>query len=203
LGVFILWFGWFGFNPGSQLGATGKENITAIAHIALTTNMAAAAGSFSALLISWKRYKRPALSMALNGALAGLVAITAGCNIVSPGGALIIGTIAGIILVFSVEILDQKLKIDDPVGAVSVHGVNGAFGTLAVGLFATEGGLLYGGGTDLLLSQFIGVMAIFIWAFGLGLILFKLIKATIGLRVTQRIEEEGLDVYEHGENAYN
>lgn len=203
LGVFILWFGWFGFNPGSQLGATGKENITAIAHIALTTNMAAAAGSFSALLISWKRYKRPALSMALNGALAGLVAITAGCNIVSPGGALIIGTIAGIILVFSVEILDQKLKIDDPVGAVSVHGVNGAFGTLAVGLFATEGGLLYGGGTDLLLSQFIGVIAIFIWAFGLGLILFKLIKATIGLRVTQRIEEEGLDVYEHGENAYN
>ena len=203
LGVFILWFGWFGFNPGSQLGATGKENITAIAHIALTTNMAAAAGSFSALLISWMRYKRPALSMALNGALAGLVAITAGCNIVSPGGALIIGTIAGIILVFSVEILDQKLKIDDPVGAVSVHGVNGAFGTLAVGLFATEGGLLYGGGTDLLLSQFIGVIAIFIWAFGLGLILFKLIKATIGLRVTQRIEEEGLDVYEHGENAYN
>ena len=203
LGVFILWFGWFGFNPGSQLGATGKENITAIAHIALTTNMAAAAGSFSALLISWMRYKRPALSMALNGALAGLVAITAGCNIVSPGGALIIGTIAGIILVFSVEIMDQKLKIDDPVGAVSVHGVNGAFGTLAVGLFATEGGLLYGGGTDLLLSQFIGVIAIFIWAFGLGLILFKLIKATIGLRVTQRIEEEGLDVYEHGENAYN
>lgn len=203
LGVFILWFGWFGFNPGSQLGAAGNDNTLAIAHIVLTTNLAAAGGAVSALLISWWRYKRPALSLALNGALAGLVAITAGCDIVSPGGALIIGLLAGIILVFSVEIIDQKLKIDDPVGAVSVHGVNGAFGTLAVGLFATEGGLFYGGGTTLLISQLIGVAAIFAWAFGLGLILFKTIKATIGLRVSRRIEEEGLDVYEHGESAYN
>ncbi|MGC9353052.1 MAG: ammonium transporter [Mariniphaga sp.] len=203
LGVFILWFGWFGFNPGSQLGAAGKDNTLAIAHITLTTNLAAAGGAVSALLISWWRYKRPALSLALNGALAGLVAITAGCDIVSPGGALIIGLIAGIILVFSVEIIDQKLKIDDPVGAVSVHGVNGAFGTLAVGLFATDGGLFYGGGFNLLIAQLIGVAAVFAWAFGLGLILFKTIKATIGLRVSKRIEEEGLDVYEHGESAYN
>ena len=203
LGVFILWFGWFGFNPGSQLGAAGNDNTLAIAHIALTTNLAAAGGAMAALFTSWIKYKRPALSLALNGALAGLVAITAGCDIVSPGGALIIGILAGIILVFSVEFIDQKLKIDDPVGAISVHGVNGAFGTLAVGLFATDGGLLYGGGAKLLIAQAIGVGAVFVWAFGLGLILFKVIKSTIGLRVSKRIEEEGLDVYEHGESAYN
>ena len=203
LGVFILWFGWFGFNAGSQLGAAGNDNTIAIGHIVMTTNLAAAGGAMAALFVSWMRYKRPALSLALNGALAGLVAITAGCDIVSPGGALIIGLIAGTILVFSVEIIDQKLKIDDPVGAISVHGVNGAFGTLAVGLFATEGGLFYGGGASLLLAQLIGVVAIFVWAFGLGFILFKTIKATIGLRVSKRIEEEGLDIYEHGESAYN
>jgi len=203
LGVFILWFGWFGFNPGSQLGAAGEDNAVAIAHIVLTTNLAAAGGAMAALFTSWMKYKRPSLSLALNGALAGLVGITAGCDIVSPGGALIIGIMAGIILVFSVEFIDQKLKVDDPVGAISVHGVNGAFGTLAVGLFATEGGLFYGGGAKLLLAQAIGVGAIFVWAFGLGLILFKIIKATIGLRVSKRIEEEGLDVYEHGESAYN
>ncbi len=203
LGVFILWFGWFGFNAGSQLGAAGEENTLAIGHIVLTTNLAAAGGAMAALFTSWIKYKRPALSLALNGALAGLVAITAGADIVSPGGALIIGVFAGIILVFSVEIFDQVFKVDDPVGAISVHGVNGAFGTLAVGLFATDGGLFYGGGTSLLVAQLIGVVAVFIWAFGLGLILFKTIKATIGLRVSKRIEEEGLDVYEHGENAYN
>jgi len=203
LGVFILWFGWFGFNAGSQLGAAGNDNTLAIAHIVLTTNLAAAGGAMAALFTSWMKYKRPALSLALNGALAGLVAITAGADIVSPGGALIIGLLAGIILVFSVEIFDQVFKVDDPVGAISVHGVNGAFGTIAVGLFATEGGLFYGGGTSLLIAQLIGVVAVFVWAFGLGLILFKTIKATIGLRVSKRIEEEGLDVYEHGESAYN
>lgn len=203
LGVFILWFGWFGFNPGSQLGAAGEDNAVAIAHIALTTNLAAAGGALAALFTSWAKYKHPTLSLALNGALAGLVAITAGCDIVSPGGAVIIGIIAGILLVFSVELFDQRLKVDDPVGAISVHGVNGAWGTLAVGLFATEGGLFFGGGGSLLLSQLIGIVAVFIWAFGLGLILFKTIKATIGLRVSKRIEEEGLDVYEHGESAYN
>ncbi|MCA1761035.1 MAG: ammonium transporter, partial [Bacteroidales bacterium] len=203
LGVFILWFGWFGFNAGSQLGAAGNDNTLALGHIVLTTNLAAAGGAMAALFTSWIKYKRPALSLALNGALAGLVAITAGADIVSPGGALIIGLLAGIILVFSVEIFDQVFKVDDPVGAISVHGVNGAFGTIAVGLFATEGGLFYGGGTSLLIAQLIGVVAVFVWAFGFGLILFKTIKATIGLRVSKRIEEEGLDVYEHGESAYN
>lgn len=203
LGVFILWFGWFGFNPGSQLGAAGNENTRAIAHIVLTTNLAAAGGAISALLISWWRYKRPALSLALNGVLAGLVAITAGADSISPGGALIIGLISGVILIFSVEIIDQKLRIDDPVGAISVHGINGAFGTLAVGLFATDSGLFYGGGPGLLLIQLGGVAAVFIWAFGTGLILFSILKATIGIRVSRRIEEEGLDVYEHGESAYN
>jgi ammonium transporter, Amt family len=203
LGVFILWFGWFGFNAGSQLGAAGNDNTLALGHIVLTTNLAAAGGAMAALFTSWIKYKRPALSLALNGALAGLVAITAGADIVSPGGALIIGLLAGIILVYSVEIFDQVFKVDDPVGAISVHGVNGAFGTIAVGLFATEGGLFYGGGTSLLIAQLIGVVAVFVWAFGLGLILFKTIKATIGLRVSKRIEEEGLDVYEHGESAYN
>ncbi len=203
LGVFILWFGWFGFNAGSQLGAAGKDNTLAIAHIALTTNLSAAAGAMTALFTSWIKYKRPTLSMGLNGALAGLVAITAGCDIVSPGSAVIIGILAGVILVFSVEFFDQKLRIDDPVGAISVHGVCGAFGTLAVGIFASEGGLFFGGGISLLLSQLIGVSAVFAWAFGTGWILFKVLKATIGIRVSKRIEEEGLDIYEHGESAYN
>jgi ammonium transporter, Amt family len=203
LGVFILWFGWFGFNPGSQLAAAGNDNTVAIAHIVLTTNLAAAGGAIAALFVSWWRYKRPALSLALNGVLAGLVAITAGADIVSPGGALIIGLAAGTILVFSVEFIDQKLRIDDPVGAVSVHGVNGAFGTLAVGLFATDSGWFYGGGPSLFLTQLAGVAAVFAWAFGLGFVLFKIIKITVGLRVSRRVEEEGLDVYEHGESAYN
>lgn len=203
LGVFILWFGWFGFNPGSQLGAAGSDNVVAIGHIALTTNLAAAAGAVAAMLTAWARYKRPSLSLSLNGALAGLVAITAGCDAVSPGSAVIIGIIAGIILVFSVEIFDQVFKVDDPVGAISVHGVNGAWGTLAVGLFAKDGGLFNGGGAKLLGVQAIGVIAVFAWAFLMGLILFKILKAVNGLRVEKRIEEEGLDVYEHGESVYN
>ncbi len=203
LGVFILWFGWFGFNPGSQLGAAGEGNTLAIAHIALTTNLSAAAGAVTAMFVAWGRYKRPSLSLGLNGALAGLVAITAGCDIVTPGAAVIIGSIAGFLLIFSVEFFDKVLKVDDPVGAISVHGVAGAFGTLAVGLFAVDGGLFYGGGLALLGAQAIGVIAVFAWAFIMGLILFKILKATNGLRVSKRIEEEGLDVYEHGENAYN
>ncbi len=203
LGVFILWFGWFGFNPGSQLGAAGKENIIAIAHIAVTTNLAAAAGAVTAMLVAWGRYKRPSLSLTLNGALAGLVAITAGCDIVTPGGAVIIGSLAGFVLVFSVEFIDQKLRVDDPVGAVSVHGVGGALGTLLVGLFATDGGLFYGGGFKLLGIQALGVVSVGAWAFITGIILFAILKKVNGLRVSRRIEEEGLDVYEHGESAYN
>lgn len=202
LGVFILWFGWFGFNPGSELAATGGSTI-AIGHIAVTTNLAAAAGAVGAMLTSWIKYKRPTLGLSLNGALAGLVAITAGCNVVSPSGAILIGLFAGIILVFSVVFFDQIAKIDDPVGAISVHGVCGAFGTLMVGVFSTDGGLFYGGGAKLLGVQAIGVLAVGAWALATGFVLFKILKFTTGLRVSRRIEEEGLDVYEHGESAYN
>jgi Amt family ammonium transporter len=203
LGVFILWFGWFGFNPGSQLAAAGTDNAVAIGHIAVTTNLAAAAGAVTAMMVSWFRYKRPALSISLNGALAGLVAITAGCDAVNPIGATLIGIIAGFVLPFAVEFIDKVLKVDDPVGAISVHGVSGALGTLAVGLFSTSEGLFYGGGAKLLGIQAIGVLAFFAWAFGLGLILFFILKKLNILRVSKRIEEEGLDVYEHGESAYN
>ena len=202
LGVFILWFGWFGFNPGSELSATGGSTI-AIGHIAITTNLAAAAGAVTAMFVSWMKYKRPVFSLSLNGALAGLVAITAGCNVVSPAGAVAIGAIAGIVLVYSVILFDQILRIDDPVGAISVHGVCGALGTLLVGVFATDAGLLYTGSFKLLGIQAIGVIAVGAWALGTGFILFKILKATNGLRVSKRIEEEGLDVYEHGEGAYN
>jgi Amt family ammonium transporter len=203
LGVFILWFGWFGFNPGSQLAATGSENARAISHIFITTNLAASAGAVSAMIVTWMRYKRPGMSLTLNGALAGLVAITAGCDVVSPGGAMIIGLMAGILLVFGVEFIDKVLKVDDPVGAVSVHGLNGAMGTIMVGFLSTSNGLFYGGGAAQLGSQLIGVLSVAAWALGLGFILFFTLKKTIGVRVSKRIEEEGLDIYEHGESAYN
>ncbi len=203
LGVFILWFGWFGFNPGSQLAASGTENALAISHIFITTNLAAAAGAMTAMFITWVRYKRPGLSITLNGTLAGLVAITAGCDIVSPGGAVAIGIIAGFVLVFGVELFDKVLRIDDPVGAISVHGLSGATGTILVGIFATEGGLLYGGGAGLLGIQIIGVLSVAAWALGLGFLLFFILKKTIGIRVEKIIEEEGLDIYEHGETVYN
>ncbi len=203
LGVFVLWFGWFGFNPGSQLAAAGIENASAISHIFITTNLAAAAGAVTAMIVTWGRYKRPGLSLTLNGALAGLVAITAGCDVVSPGGAVIIGILAGILLVFGVEFFDKVLKIDDPVGAVSVHGLNGALGTILVGFLSTDNGLFYGGGAAQLGSQLIGVAAVAAWAMGLGFLVFFTLKKTIGVRVSKRIEEEGLDIYEHGESAYN
>lgn len=203
LGVFILWLGWFGFNPGSQLAAAGTDNAIAIAHVFATTNLAAAAGAVGAMFTAWARYKRPTLSLSLNGALAGLVAITAGCAAVSPIGAALIGVMAGILLVFAVEFVERILKIDDPVGAVSVHGICGAFGTIMVGFFAVDGGLLYGGGFKQLGVQAIGVLAVFAWVMIMAFILFKVLKATNGLRVSKLIEEEGLDVYEHGEGVYN
>lgn len=203
LGVFILWFGWFGFNPGSQLAAAGTENAVALGHIAVTTNLAAAAGAIAALMVSWSRYKRPQLSITLNGALAGLVAITAGTNVVDPVGAVIIGGLAGMILPFAVEFFDKVVKVDDPVGAISVHGVSGAFGTLMVGLFSTTNGLFYGGGWNQLGVQAIGVLVFFAWSFGTGLILFYILKKAKILRVSRRVEEEGLDIYEHGETAFN
>ncbi|ADQ14576.1 ammonium transporter [Halanaerobium hydrogeniformans] len=197
LGVFILWFGWFGFNPGSTIAGTDLS----IASIAVTTNLAAAAGAVLAMTVSWIKYGKADVSMTLNGALAGLVGITAGTADVTNISAVIIGSIAGIIVIYSVEFFD-KIQVDDPVGAISVHGVCGAFGTLAVGVFAIDGGLLYGGGISLLTTQLIGVAAVFFWAFGLGLVLFKAIDLVIGLRVSEKDEIEGLDFSEHGTESY-
>jgi Amt family ammonium transporter len=198
LGVFILWFGWFGFNPGSTTAGDGS-----IGYIAVTTNLAAAAGAISAMIAAWIIMKKPDASMALNGALAGLVAITAPCDGVSPAGAIIIGVVAGTLVVLSVLFVDRTLKVDDPVGAVSVHGVNGVWGTLAAGLFNMDTGLFYGGGFKQLGVQALGAATAFVWAFGLGLVLFFAIKATIGLRVTPEEEAKGLDLGEHGMEAYS
>ncbi len=197
LGVFILWFGWFGFNPGSTTTGDGS-----IGYIAVTTNISAAAGAIVAMIVSWLVMKKPDASMALNGALAGLVSITAPCDAVTPVGALLIGTTGGILVVASVLLIDSKLKIDDPVGAVSVHGVCGLWGTLSVGLFNMESGLFYGGGLKQLGVQAIGAGAAFVWAFGLGLALFYVISKTVGLRVTPEEELKGLDIGEHGMEAY-
>jgi len=203
LGVFILWFGWFGFNAGSTTSGTNLS----IAVICVTTNLAAAAGSIMAMVVVWIKYGKPDVSMSLNGALAGLVGITAGCANVSPLSAIIIGGTAGVLVVFSVEFIDKILRIDDPVGAVSVHGVCGAWGTLAVGLFAQKpygeiNGFLFGGGLTQLGTQLIGVLSIFVWVFGTAFILFSLIKVTIGLRATDEEQLKGLDIGEHGMESY-
>jgi Amt family ammonium transporter len=203
LGVFILWLGWFGFNPGSQLAASGEVNRIAISHVFLTTNLSAAAGGAATLFLTWIKYGKPSLSMMLNGVLAGLVGITAGCDLVSPWGAVIIGTICGIVLVFAIEFFDHKLHIDDPVGASSVHGVCGILGTLLTGLLATDGGLFYGGGWHFLGVQSLGILVIDAWAAVCGFLLFFGIKKFFGLRVEARVEDEGLDIYEHGESCYN
>lgn len=203
LGVFILWFGWFGFNPGSQLAASGEADRIAISHVFLTTNLAACTGGIMALLVTWIKYGKPSLSFTLNGILAGLVGVTAGCDLVSPFGAAVIGAICGTVMIFSVEFIERKLKIDDPVGASSVHGVCGALGTILTGLLATSDGLLYGGGWGFLGAQVFGVIVVGLWAAGVGFVVFKLLDKIFGLRVSKRIEEEGLDIYEHGESAYN
>lgn len=202
LGVFILWLGWFGFNPGSQLAISG-DNAFKVAAIFITTNLAGAAGALAAMFLTWIFYKKPDISMTLNGVLAGLVGVTAGCAAVSPAGALMIGLICGIVVVFSIEFIDKKLKIDDPVGAISVHGVCGALGTILVGLFATDGGLFYGGGFDKLIVQLTGVGAIVAWALATSFIVLFILKKTMGLRVTKEEEIDGLDIHEHGTNVYN
>lgn len=203
LGVFILWFGWFGFNPGSQLAAATTADQQAISHVFLTTNLAACAGGFFALAVSWWKYSKPSLSLTLNGILAGLVGITAGCDCVSATGAVIIGSICGILMIFSVEFIDKILKIDDPVGASSVHGVCGFTGTILTGLFSTSEGLFYGAGSGFLGAQVFGASIVGIWAAGMGFLVFKGLDKIHGLRVSKRVEEEGLDIYEHGESAYN
>lgn len=197
LGVFILWMGWFGFNPGSTTTGNGE-----IGYVAITTNLAAAAGAIVAMCTSWFLFKKADASMALNGALAGLVSITAPCYTVSPIGAILIGTIGGVLVVCSVIFIDRVLKVDDPVGAVSVHGVCGLWGTLSCGLFNLDGGLFYGGGLAQLGTQTLGALAFFGWAFGCGLVLFFLIKKTMGLRVSADEEIRGLDIGEHGMEAY-
>jgi len=191
LGVFILWLGWFGFNPGSTTAAT-----TDIAMIFVNTNLAAAAGCTAAMFASWIKFGKPEVGMSLNGALAGLVAITAGCANVTPGSAIIIGLVAGVLVLIAVMFFD-KIKVDDPVGAVSVHGVNGAWGTLAAGIFN-----IGGTSASIIGVQLIGIVACFVWTFVLAFVMFKIIAATIGLRVTKEEEIEGLDDHEHGGIAY-
>ncbi|WP_378954911.1 ammonium transporter [Pelosinus sp. sgz500959] len=198
LGAFILWFGWFGFNPGSTLSGIDLN----IARIAINTNLAAAAGGTAATLFTLFRYGKADPSMGINGTLGGLVAITAGCAYVTPISSLLIGTIAGILIVIAVPFFDM-LKADDPVGAIAVHGVCGSFGTIAVGIFAEKGGLLYGGGLDLLMIQTLGVLTISLWGFSTTYALFTLLKKTVGIRVTVDEELEGLDLAEHGMASYN
>ncbi|NOY67982.1 MAG: ammonium transporter [Deltaproteobacteria bacterium] len=191
LGVFILWLGWFGFNPGSTTAAN-----TDTALIFVNTNLAACAGAVLAMFVTWMKFGKPDVGMSLNGALAGLVAITSPCATVTPASAIIIGAIAGVLVVFAVVFFD-RIKIDDPVGAISVHGVNGAWGTLAAGIFNMGGTSLHMIGV-----QVLGIVACFAWAFTMGFILFKVIDKTMGLRVTEEEEMEGLDFGEHGNIAY-
>jgi Amt family ammonium transporter len=206
LGVFILWLGWFGFNPGSTMGlGDGKL----VSHVFITTNMAAAMGAITAMLTAWVMLGKPDLTMIANGCLAGLVAITAPCAFVSVPASLVIGAIAGVLVVLAVIMFD-KLKLDDPVGALSVHLVNGIWGTLAVGLFALDSvqpgtagnGLFNGGGATLLINQIIGIAAVGAFTFIGALIVWFIIKATVGIRVSEEEEIEGLDVGEHGNEAY-
>lgn len=205
LGVFILWFGWFGFNPGSTLGVGNGE---LIARVAINTNLGAATGGIAAMALIWAITKKADLSMAMNGALAGLVAITAPCAYVDPWAAIVIGGIGGVVVVFGTELLD-KLRIDDPVGAVPVHGFNGLWGTIAIGLFGKESlgvpnnGLFYGGGLTQLGIQLAGALAVAAFVFvGMGII-FKLIDLTVGLRVSREEEFRGLDIGEHGIQSYS
>lgn len=197
LGVFILWFCWFGFNGCSTVSMEG-DAIVAAGNIFVTTNLAAAMAAIGTMLITWIRYKKPDVSMTLNGALGGLVAITAGCDAVSPLGAAFIGLISSVIIVFGIEFVDKVLKIDDPVGAVGVHGFCGAAGTILTGVFALEGGVMYGGGFQYLGIQTLGVVSVIAWVSVTMTIVFLVIKHTIGLRVSEAEEIVGLDLEEHG-----
>ncbi|MBN3040943.1 MAG: ammonium transporter [Candidatus Omnitrophica bacterium] len=205
LGVFILWFGWFGFNPGSTLSV---GNGTLISLVAMNTSLAAASGGILAMVAVWKKFGKPDLSMAMNGALAGLVAITAPCAFIEPWASIVIGGIAGILVVFAVILLD-KLRIDDPVGAFPVHGVNGIWGTLSVGIFGQKAlglandGLFYGGGLKQFFLQLLGVSSAVVFVLiSMGL-LFKIIDLTMGLRVSRDEELKGLDIGEHGMESYS
>lgn len=196
LGVFILWMGWFGFNAGSTLAITG-ESANVVPLIILDTNLAAAMGGISALLITWIRYKKADISMTLNGTLAGLVGVTAGCASVDPFGAICIGGICGIATTLSTEFIEKTLRVDDAVASFSVHGVSGILGTLLVGVYSTETGLLYGGGFEQLKIQAIGTFSVALWAIVITAILVSILKYTVGIRVSLQHEIDGLDNSEH------
>jgi Amt family ammonium transporter len=203
LGVFILWFCWFGFNGGSTVAMTSQDDIVSASSIFVTTNLAAATAATFTMFITWIRYKKPDVSMTLNGALAGLVAITAGCDAVSPFGSFCIGIIAAFVIVFGIEFIDKVLKVDDPVGAIGVHGLAGAVGTILTGLFALDGGLFYGGGWTMVGIQALGVVSVMAWVGITMTIIFTLIKKTIGLRVSPAEEIAGMDITEHNiESSY-
>jgi len=200
LGVFILWVGWFGFNPCSTVAMTGYENATSASHVFVTTNMAAAVGGIAALIYTWVIDGKPSLSMVCNGVLAGLVGITAGCDCVDIWAAAVIGLVVSVAMCFSVSFIDKVCKIDDPVGAVSVHGVGGLLGTILTGVFCNPD---LDGVEATVGVQTLGAVVVAVFAFAVGMVIFEVIKHTHGLRVEKRIEEEGLDIYEHGEAAYN
>jgi len=199
VGAFMLWFGWFGFNPGSTLGAVGKWEL--IGSVATNTFLASAAGGISTICYTFLRYKKVDITMVINGVLAGLVAITAGCNVVSPNSALIIGLVAGTLVDMAVVIVDN-MKIDDPVGAIAVHGINGFFGTIAVGLFSEKNGLFVTGETGQLIVQFTGVAVISVFSFVLTFTIFKILKATMGIRLSHKAESAGIDAVEFGVESY-
>ena len=205
LGVMALWFGWFGFNGGSQL-AWGGEDTVAATTIVLFTNLSAAAGAVGALFTTWIWYGKPDIVQTLNGALAGLVSITAGAANMDPYGAFFAGLIGGVIVVFAIELIEKKLKVDDAIGASSVHGVVGVWGTIVIGLWGidSEGGIgiFNGGGYEQLVSQLIGALAYSVWAAAFAFLFFWIIQKTVGLRVTKEEEIEGLDIAEHGIRAY-
>ena len=198
-GAFILWFGWFGFNPGSSLGAVGNWEL--IGSVVVNTFLASAAGGIATMVYTYFAYKQIDITMVINGILAGLVSITAGCNVVGPGAAILIGLIAGVLVDVAVLFFD-RLKVDDPVGAIAVHGINGSFGTIAVGFFATKGGLFFGGGTSLLITQIIGVLSIAVFSFCLTYIVMKLLKITVGIRVSKEEEKAGIDAVSFGVKSY-
>lgn len=200
IGAFILWFGWFGFNPGSTLGAVGNWEL--IGTVATNTFLASAAGGISTMFYTYFRYGQIDITMTINGVLAGLVAITAGCNVVGPNAAIFIGLIAGVLVDIAVLYID-KLKIDDPVGAIAVHGVNGLFGALAVGLFATDGGLFFGGGAGMLATQALGVFVIGAFGFVCTFIVMKIMQKTFGIRISKLEESAGIDAVSFGVEAYS
>ncbi len=200
VGAFILWFGWFGFNPGSSLGAVGTWEL--IGSVVVNTFLASAAGGIATMFYTYFSYGKIDITMVINGILAGLVSITAGCNVVGPMAAILIGFIAGILVDVAVLFFD-KMKVDDPVGAVAVHGINGLFGTLAVGFFAVEGGLFFGGGADLLITQLVGVLTIALFSFSITFILMKVLKSLVGIRITSEEEEAGIDSVSFGVKSYS